>query len=234
VTQEPSRSGPDPIGDLQRWLVRSSARNMSREVSGQLRSALGRRGGHGDVWERATALPADEPPECAWCPICRAARAMRDSGPGVPSQVSAVGDAMSTLVHDTLSAFESALAAGRAATPATPRTGTDEAPPATVWADVADVTDVTAPDAAQVPDAGEEPGLEAVSDRGEAPGLGEVPGPGKAPGPGEVPGPGKVPDLGEVDDLGEVPGPGEVRDPGEEPDSTGSPEGPPREPDDRG
>src|SRR5216117_3511674 len=34
VTEEPSRSGQDPIGDFQRWLVRSGARSVSREVSG--------------------------------------------------------------------------------------------------------------------------------------------------------------------------------------------------------
>jgi len=59
VTQEPSRSGQDPIGDFQRWLVRSGARSVSREVSDQIRSALGVGGGPADVWAKATAPPAD-------------------------------------------------------------------------------------------------------------------------------------------------------------------------------
>jgi hypothetical protein len=134
VTQEPSRSGQDPIGDFQRWLVRSGARSMSRGVSGQIRSMLGWGGGHVDVWEKATAPPADEAPECAWCPVCRAARVLRESGPGVSSPVAAAGEAVTVLLHDAVSVFESALAAtGRAA-----RAGTEpgEAPSDTVWADV--------------------------------------------------------------------------------------------------
>lgn len=173
MTQEPSRSGPDPIGDFQRWLVRSGARSMSREVSGQLRAALGRSSGP-DVWERATAPPADEAPECAWCPFCRAARALRDSGPGMTSQVTAATGAMAGLVHDTMSAFESVLAAGRAA--AGPGTGPSPAPSGTVWADV---TTQDPADTAQ--------------------------------------------------DLGDA-----AQHPGDEPESTGSPGGPPDEPDDRG
>ena len=75
MTQEPSRSGQDPIGDLQRWLFRSGARSVSREVSEQIRSMLGVGGAPADVWAKAT-VPA-EAPECAWCPICRAARVLR-------------------------------------------------------------------------------------------------------------------------------------------------------------
>lgn len=110
MTQQPGRSGQDLIGDFQRWLVRSGARGVSREVSGQLRSMLGRGQGPVDVWERATT-PGDEAPECAWCPVCRAARVLRESGPGVTSQVTAVGDVVSALVQDTVSVFEAALAA---------------------------------------------------------------------------------------------------------------------------
>ena len=134
MTQEPSRPGQDPIGDFQRWLVRSGARSMSREVSGQIRSMLGRGGGPADVWARATAPPADEAPECAWCPICRAARVLRESGPGVSSQMAAAGEAMGVVVRDAVSVFESALAAtGRAAKAGT---GQGQAPSSSVWADV--------------------------------------------------------------------------------------------------
>ena len=134
MTEEPSRSGQDPIGDFQRWLVRSGARSVSREVSDQIRSALGVGGGPADVWAKATAPPADEAPECAWCPVCRAARVLRETGPGVGSQVAAAGEAVTVLVQDALSVFESALAAtSRAA-----RTGTapGEAPDGAAGADV--------------------------------------------------------------------------------------------------
>jgi hypothetical protein len=108
VTQQPGRSGQDPIGDFQRWLVRSGARSVSREVGGQLRSMLGYRGRSADVWETATT-PTDEAPECAWCPVCRAARVLRESGPGVTSQMAAVGDVVTALAQDTMSVFEAAL-----------------------------------------------------------------------------------------------------------------------------
>jgi len=151
VTQEPSRSGQDPIGDFQRWIFRSGARGLSREVTDQLKSALGRSGGPADVWARATAPPPTEAPECAWCPFCRAARVLRESGPGVSSQMAAASEAMTVLAQDTLSFFESALAAtGRAAAKAT--AGPGQAPPGTVWADV---TDQDAGETQQ--DAGEEP-----------------------------------------------------------------------------
>ena len=138
MTQQPSRSGPDLIGDLQRWLVRSGARGVSREVSDQLRSVLRRSEGSVNVWEKATTAPADEAPECAWCPICRAARALRESGPGVTSQVAAATDALATVAQDTLAAFESALAsASRTAKPeAGPDAGPAPAQSSTTWADV--------------------------------------------------------------------------------------------------
>jgi hypothetical protein len=155
MTQEPSRSGQDPIGDFQRWIFRSGARGLSREVSDQIKSALGRGGGPADVWARATAPPADEAPECAWCPFCRAARVLRESGPGVSGQMAAAGEAMNVLAQDALSVFESALAAtGRATAKPTAgpeqgatagpeqgaTAGPEQAPSGTVWADV------TAPD----------------------------------------------------------------------------------------
>jgi hypothetical protein len=159
VTQEPSRSGQDPIGDFQRWLVRSGARSVSREVSDQIRSMLGRGGGPADVWARAT----DQAPECAWCPICRAARVLRESGPGVGSQMAAAGEAVGVLARDAVSVVESALAAtGRAARAGT---GQGQAPAGTVWADVTAEAGETAPEPGEavpgpedaVPGPGEEP-----------------------------------------------------------------------------
>ncbi|HYB89345.1 MAG TPA: hypothetical protein VEC76_21030 [Streptosporangiaceae bacterium] len=153
MTQEPSRSGQDPIGEFQRWLVRSGARSVSREVSDQIRSVLGGRGGKPvDVWEQATAPPTDEAPECAWCPVCRAARVLREQGPGMSSQVSAASEAMGVFVHDALTLFESALSAtGRMAKGA----GDTQAPSAGVWTDVTGYEPAAEPEAA---DLAEEPG----------------------------------------------------------------------------
>ncbi|HEY8044128.1 MAG TPA: hypothetical protein VIF35_07690 [Streptosporangiaceae bacterium] len=121
--------GGDPIGELQRWLIRSGARSVTRQLGDQVRTALGGNT-RGDVWENATA--DYEAPECQWCPICRARRRLRESGPGLSSTVSAAGDAVSTVLQDAASAFEAAVAAaGRQARPR------DEAPPSgEVWDEV--------------------------------------------------------------------------------------------------
>jgi hypothetical protein len=184
VTQEPSRSGQDPIGDFQRWLVRSGARSVSREVGDQIRSMLGLGGGPADVWSRATAPPADEAPECAWCPFCRAARVLRESGPGVSSQMAAAGEAVGVLARDAMSVVESALGAtGRAA-----RAGTGQAPSSTIWADVTAEAGETAP-VPEPEDAVPDPGTVTPGPEDAAPEPGEaVPEPGEAvPEPGEEP-----------------------------------------------
>ena len=127
MTQQPGGSGPDLIGEFQRWLIRSSARGVSRQVTDQLRSALGRnqQQSTGDVWETATAEPPDEAPECAWCPLCRAARLLRESKAGRDTRVTAVSDALGGVVQDAFNVLEAALAAtGRAAAGDGRRTGT--------------------------------------------------------------------------------------------------------------
>ncbi len=102
--------GSDPIGDFQRWLVRSSARRMGKELKGQARRAFGGSPDRGDVWEVATTEPPpEEAPECAWCPVCRAARKFRQSGPGFASQVAGASDTLMNVAQDTLSAFEAML-----------------------------------------------------------------------------------------------------------------------------
>ena len=125
------QSGSDPIGELQRWLIRSGARSVTRELGDQVRTVLGGNT-HGDVWENATA--DQEAPECQWCPICRARRRLRDSGPGLSSAVAAAGDAVSVVLQDAAAAFESAVAAaGRQARPR------DDAPSSgEVWDEVTD------------------------------------------------------------------------------------------------
>jgi hypothetical protein len=107
----------DLIGDFQRWLLRAGARGMSRELADQVRAALGRNQPTGDVWGAATAEPVPaEAPECAWCPLCRAARLVREAKPARDNRVAAVGDALTTVVQDAVSVLEAALAAtGRGA-----------------------------------------------------------------------------------------------------------------------
>ena len=111
---QPGGSGNDVIGDFQRWLLRAGARGMSRELADQVRTALGKtqQQTSGDVWKTATAEPAPgEAPECAWCPLCRAARLVREAKPTRDTRVAAVGDALTTVVQDAVSVLEAALAA---------------------------------------------------------------------------------------------------------------------------
>jgi hypothetical protein len=107
-------SGTDLLGDLQRWLIRSSAKNMRRELEDQVRRTVGgqRRQHRADVWDVATTeIPPEvgEAPECQWCPICRAARRMRDSRPGLAGQLSGAGETVATAVQDAISALDSLL-----------------------------------------------------------------------------------------------------------------------------
>jgi hypothetical protein len=125
--------GVDVFGELQRWFIRQSAKNMRREISGQVRRTLGGGGReNSDVWDTATnEIPPEvgESPECQWCPICRAARRMRDSGPGIGGQLSGAGDVVASAVQDAIGALDSLLAkasgtgAGR---DSAPRSGSSE------------------------------------------------------------------------------------------------------------
>jgi hypothetical protein len=113
MTQQTQPPRPDPIGDFQRWLMKSGAKGLGREVRGNLRRTFGRPSEE-DVWSQATREYPDEPPECEWCPICRAARKYRDnSGPGVGGHLTGAGDAFASVVSDAFSAFESALSVVR-------------------------------------------------------------------------------------------------------------------------
>jgi hypothetical protein len=107
-------SGTDPVGDFQRWLMRAGARSIGAGVADRVKSTLG--GGdakRADVWETATTeTPGDEPPECQWCPICRAARRYRDAGgtgaaPGSP--LAGVGDTLAGFTRDAFGLFEAAM-----------------------------------------------------------------------------------------------------------------------------
>ena len=127
--------GSDPIGDFQRWLMRAGAKSIGREVAGRVRSTLG--GGSGgksaDVWETATTEElTEEPPECQWCPICRAARRYRDSGSPGGGQFAGVGDTLAGLTRDAFSLFDAALRASQrpASPPASRPAGNPAARPA--------------------------------------------------------------------------------------------------------
>ena len=96
--------------------MKAGARSLSREVASRVRTTLGGGGGakHASVWETATSEPpGDEPPECQWCPICRAARRYRDSGTTGPvdlgSQLAGVGDVLAGFTKDAFSLFEAAV-----------------------------------------------------------------------------------------------------------------------------
>lgn len=83
ATDSWERRAADLAGGVQRWLIRTSAKNMRDELSDQVKKALrGEPRDAGDVWATATTEPpgaASEAPECAWCPICRAARRLAES-----------------------------------------------------------------------------------------------------------------------------------------------------------
>ena len=123
--------GADLAAGLQRWLIRSGTRSMRRELTGQFRRTFGANTpAPGDVWNTATTEPppdeSGEAPECAWCPVCRAARRIRESGPGLGGQLAGAGDAVAAAVQEALSAFDTVLsmrprtdpASGRSSRPA--------------------------------------------------------------------------------------------------------------------
>src|SRR5215831_18861425 len=101
------RRAAELASGVQRWLIRTSARNMRDELGDQVRKALrGEQRDPADVWATATTEPpgaASEPPECAWCPVCRAARRIAESRaePGVgASAVSSAADVVAGAVRD--------------------------------------------------------------------------------------------------------------------------------------
>ena len=126
-----SEPGSDPIADFQRWLMKAGARSLGRDVASKVRSTMGggsSSGKRAGVWETATTEPpGDEPPECQWCPICRAARRYRDSGgtdSGLGSPLAGVGDVLAGFTRDAFGIFEAAMRASQR--PAPPASRPDE------------------------------------------------------------------------------------------------------------
>jgi hypothetical protein len=113
--------GSDPMGDFQRWLMRTGAKSIGRDVASRVKSTIGGGGGakQGDVWDTATTEElTDEPPECQWCPICRAARRYRDTGAGgspatLGGQFAGVGDTLAGLTRDAFGLFDAAMRASQ-------------------------------------------------------------------------------------------------------------------------
>jgi len=104
--------------EIQRWLIKTSARNMRDELGGQVKKALrGSERKTGDSWATATTEPphaAEEAPECAWCPVCRAARRIAHARSGADSQasgprISDAADLMAGAVRDALAGIDSIL-----------------------------------------------------------------------------------------------------------------------------
>lgn len=90
---------------------------MRREIEHSVRRTIGSaRAEPEDTWGVATTEPPpdlSEAPECAWCPVCRAARRMRESGlPGLAS----VSDAVAAAVQDAFGALDGVLSRTTAAT----------------------------------------------------------------------------------------------------------------------
>ncbi|HUK68980.1 MAG TPA: hypothetical protein VLW50_09575 [Streptosporangiaceae bacterium] len=99
------------LDDLQRRIAIAGARSLGQQMAGQVGRTF--RGESGDVWETATAEPADATagyaPECAWCPVCRAIRMARDSNPDLAGRVGETAGALMSAAHDVVTAVDAAI-----------------------------------------------------------------------------------------------------------------------------
>ncbi len=90
---------------------------MRDELGGQVRKALrGPEPERGDPWATATTEPPDaagEAPECAWCPVCRAARRISQSRSGQDARggpkLTDAADVMAAAVKDALAGLDGIL-----------------------------------------------------------------------------------------------------------------------------
>jgi len=123
--------------EMQRWLIRTSARNMRDELGGQVKKAFRGSGeDKADPWATATTEPphaADEAPECAWCPLCRAARRLAQARAGADSRsgprLSDAAEVMAGAMRDAFASFDSILSY-RPGEPAPPRPAPEPPHPA--------------------------------------------------------------------------------------------------------
>lgn len=102
-----SENNGDPVGDFQRWLMRQGAKGIAKQVADKVRTTVTPGPDpKADVWDTATTEPPlDEPPECKWCPICRAARAAQGAAQGGTS----VNETLSGLVQDAFSVIDNVM-----------------------------------------------------------------------------------------------------------------------------
>ena len=128
-----SKPASDPVADLQRWLMRAGARSMANQVADNVRRTLGQqqKRDSGDVWDTATTEPPqDEPPECQWCPVCQAARRLRESGPGgLGAKLADVGGVLGSVVQDAFSAVDQMMKTQNTSSERTVATPPATAPP---------------------------------------------------------------------------------------------------------
>jgi len=123
--------------EIQRWLIRTSARNMRDELGDQVKKAFRGSGEDAaDPWATATTEPphaADEAPECAWCPLCRAARRLAQARAGADSRsgprLSDAAEVMAGAMRDAFASFDSILSY-RPGEPAPPRPAPEPPHPA--------------------------------------------------------------------------------------------------------
>jgi hypothetical protein len=103
--------------EIQRWLIRTSARNVRDELGDQVKKAFRGSADHSaDAWATATTESPDaanEPPECSWCPLCRAARLIAHARTGADSRggprLSDAADTMTGAIRDALAGLDSIL-----------------------------------------------------------------------------------------------------------------------------
>lgn len=114
-SRRPGGKSYDPVADLQGWLIRQGAKSMANQVADNVRRTIGqqdRRKDKGDVWETATTEPPpDEAPECQWCPVCQAARRLRESGPGIGAKIADAGGVFASVMQDAFAAVEQVMKA---------------------------------------------------------------------------------------------------------------------------
>jgi hypothetical protein len=206
----PGNPGADMLTDFQRWLIRSSAKSMRRELTGQVRRSLGggERAKPGDVWGTVTTeIPPDagESPECQWCPICRAARRMRETGPGLGDQLSAAGDVVASAVQEAMKTFDSVLARAGAAVDSTRENRDQWSPAGGDWTSARDHW--AAAHGARPADGTATAGADAGADAAAGPAAEPTAAPDAAPGPEDsTPGGSGGPERNDTPDGPDEPG----------------------------